>query len=99
MKKKLPKKIQALGRFIDLVEQEEVVYKDMIVEGLYDHYNKRILIDKNLKEDDKFLTICHEMAHAYLVLLGVSQTLNERELEAVCNIMAMFVEDVLRSFK
>lgn len=103
MKKKpkktiFPKSIALLGRDIAIVEQEEIRYKEQLVEGLYEHSNRRMLINPDQNEQDKFETICHEAAHSYLTQLGIDQTLNEREIESACQIMTMFAVDIIKGF-
>lgn len=94
----LPKSILLMGREIAIVEQDEIFFKEDRVEGLYEHSNRRMLIEVNQNERDKFETVCHESAHSYLTQLGIDQTLNEREVETACQIMTMFVVDIIQGF-
>jgi hypothetical protein len=94
----IPQFMTLLGRRIYVCEQNEVIYKGEAVEGLYEHSNKRMLIHENQTHHDKFETIIHESAHSYQTQLGIDQTLSEREVEVVCQIMTMFAVDIIRSF-
>lgn len=87
-----------LGREIHIVEQDEIIFKENKVDGLYEHSNRRMLIAKDQTPRDKFETACHESAHSYLTQLGFDQTMNEREVESFCQIMTMFAVDIIQGF-
>jgi hypothetical protein len=97
-KSRLPKSIFLLGREIHIVEQSEIIFEDDRVEGLYEHSNKRMLIETNQNPSDKFETVLHEAAHSYLTQLGIDQTLNKREVESCCQIMTMYAVDIIKGF-
>lgn len=94
----LPKSILLLGREIGIVEQDEILFEEEKVDGLYEHSNRRMLIKLDQNDRDKFETIVHEAAHSYQTYLGIDQTLSRREVEAVCQIMTLFVVDILNGF-
>lgn len=97
-KTSLPSYIYLLGRKIDVFESVDPIRNEKgdILDGSYEHDLKRIVIDNKLLPDDKFKIFSHECAHSYLTQLGLDQLLNEREVESVCNIMAMLVEDLIK---
>lgn len=93
-----PNTIQLLGREIGIVEQDEILFEEDSVDGLYEHSNRRMLIKSDQSEREKFETIVHEATHSYQTQLGIDQTLTKREVEVVCQIMTMFVVDIITGF-
>jgi Zn-dependent peptidase ImmA (M78 family) len=94
-----PKYIFILGRKWRIKEVPTIIYKDAICDGLCDFDNKIIFLIKGLDPDNKFSTLVHEATHAWLVLCGFDQRMNESEIEVHCQLVAAFVEDIVRSFK
>ena len=93
---KLPRSITLLGRKVKIVEKTDLELDGDECDGLFDANGPTVFIDITLEPDKKFKILCHECAHAYLSFLGMDQTLNKREVETVCNTVAMLVEDIVR---
>lgn len=98
-KKSFPKKISIMGRTWKIKQVSRPTYKDELCLGMCDYDGKVIYLEKDQDDDSKFSTLVHEAAHAWLILCGLDQKMSESEVEVNCQLMAAFVEDVVRSFK
>lgn len=97
--KKFPIKINILGREWKIKQVKSPVYKGEPCLGLCDYDGRVIWLEKDQKENEKFSTLVHEAAHAWLILCGLDQKMSESEVEVNCQLIAAFVEDIVKAFK
>lgn len=97
-KPKFPTMINLLGRKWKIKQVQSLVMEDKILLGLCDWENKIIFLSKNQSDDEKFSTLVHEVAHAWLIFCGLDQKMSESEVEVNCQLIAALVEDIIRAF-
>ena len=80
---------------VDTRSQELVINGNSCF-GVCQYVNQRILIDNSIKDDKKYQTLKHELAHAFLYCytLDKKDTFNEEEL---CEFVAMY-SDAINDF-
>ena len=67
--------------------------------GLCDFYDKVIYLDPEPPDIIKLQTLIHECCHVYLEITGLTQYMNDREVESFCQLNSYFIMQFTRSFK
>lgn len=98
-RKSLPKSISILGREFKIKEVDTLIHEGVEALGTCCYSDRLILIHKDQTPTDKFNTLCHELAHTWLIITGADQFMNEREVEVHCQLLSAFVEDIVRGFQ
>ena len=98
VKDKFPKKIKILGREWKIKQVKGLKENEVPLWGLCDYDDRIIFLEKDQMENAKFSVLVHEACHAWMILCGIDQKMNERETEVHCQLVAAFVEDVVRAF-
>jgi Zn-dependent peptidase ImmA (M78 family) len=94
MKKKFPKQLTILGRKVKIKQGVNLVYNGTPCLGLCNYDEKVIYLEKNQSEEMKKDTLCHEAAHFFLELTGISQKLSDSENEIHCQLITAFFHDI-----
>lgn len=97
-KKSFPKSVSIMGRKFKVKQVKNLLYNNEPCLGMCDYDGRIIYLEVNQKDDVKFSTLVHECAHALLILCGLDQRMSELEVEINCQLVAAFVEDIVRSF-
>lgn len=64
--------------------------------GYTDYINQKILILKSLSEEQKIVTLRHELTHAFLWAYGFGSVCEELPLEVVCDFVGIYGEEIVR---
>ncbi len=94
MKKKFPKQLTILGRVVKIKQGAGLMYQNQPCLGLCNYDEKTIYLEKNQDEPMKYETLCHEAAHFFLELTGISQKLSDSENEMYCQLLTAFFNDI-----
>ena len=79
-------KVNICGLKHKVIEAEDVFDSDACHMGMIDHKNLVIKINKDMPEECKKETICHEMMHGILLHIGHSELAdNEQLVQALAN--------------
>lgn len=98
-KRSFPKSITILGREFKIVVKNDVVHDGKRVGGTCDFHNKEIEVAETIYPNEKFTILVHESTHAFLEITGINQRLTDKEEETYCQLIAAFVEDIVKAFK
>lgn len=80
-RKYLPENVTVFGAELKVVESLNLFYGDTKVDGLFNAFTKEIYIEKALPKDDKLHTFIHELGHALLWRVGMTQANIPPEIE------------------
>lgn len=97
--KKLPSKITILGRNYRITEvsmQKMQQTTETPSMGAVDWSTRRILIIKDMTNEDKLLTLAHEIVHIGMNTAGLDQVTNRKIQEIICETMANSFMDLIK---
>lgn len=98
-KKKFPASVTLCGRKYKIKQGKNLVYNGQPCLGLCDNQNRIIYLEADQEETSKRETLLHELAHAFMNLVGIDQKLTEAEAEIYCQVWTMFFHDVEAALK
>lgn len=64
--------------------------------GYTDYINQKILLLKNLSQEQKRITLRHELTHAFLWAYGIGSICEELPLEVVCDFVGIYGQEIVR---
>lgn len=102
MKKKYPKHLTILGRkyklkFVDQPTMQKTTDEPSF--AAVDFENKIILVLESLSDEDKMLSILHELGHITHVTVGANQVLSFEMQEILCESGANAILDLVKSLR
>lgn len=69
-----------------VIEREDSFNSDCTHFGMIDYKKAEIVINKDMSQDNKKETLCHEMVHGILVHLGYGERANDEQfVQALAN--------------
>lgn len=85
-------KIKVGYKFINIIEKhDKIMEKKTECEGLYEPYEKRILIADFLKGYSKIQTTLHEIFHAFSIIYSIG--LSEKQVDQLATAIVMLEQD------
>lgn len=64
--------------------------------GYTDYISQKILLLKSLSQEQKRITLRHELTHAFLWACGMGSVCEELPLEVVCDFVGIYGEEIVK---
>ena len=77
----------------DIVEVDEFEQDKNLI-GLTDYKNQKIFLLKSLSNEQKLLTLKHELTHAFLWAYGFGPIVHKLSNETVCDFVAIYSKEI-----
>lgn len=75
----------------------EAIPPDECEAGSIDYMKHEILINRDMCDSQKDLTVLHEVAHAYMYHVGLNKKLKDKDREMYAQMIAFFMLDYITS--